>query len=142
MKKEGQMDDPKGLEKLFKKENSFGHEENDRASHDYEGQLAIDVFQTPQALIVEAPIAGVKKEDINISVTDDVLTIEGHRKREYNLKDDDFLVQECYWGAFSRSYILPVPVDPDRARATISNGILRIILPKQEKAKAKIIRVE
>ena len=133
------MNEPKGLSRIFRKENSF---EEENVPQSYEGQLAIDVYQTPEAIIVEAPIAGVKPEDLNITITDDVLTIEGERKRESLFKEEEFLVQECYWGSFSRSYILPVPVDPDRARASIKNGLLRIILPKQEKAKTKVIRVE
>ncbi|MCD6194778.1 Hsp20/alpha crystallin family protein [bacterium] len=132
------MNDPKGLSRIFKKDNSL----EELPSQDYEGQLAIDVYQTPEAVVVEAPIAGVKPEDLNITVTDDVLTIEGERKREINFKNEEFLVQECYWGSFSRSYILPVPVDSDRARASIKNGILRVILPKQDKAKTKVIRIE
>jgi len=134
------MNEPKGLGQIFKRDNSF--ELTEAVPQDYDGQLAIDVFQTPEALIIEAPIAGVKKEDLSISVTDDVLSIEGQRRRELNLKDAEFLVQECYWGSFSRSYILPVQVDPDRARASIANGILRIILPKQERSKTRTIRVE
>ena len=131
------MADPKGLSRIFRKEEAF-----ENAPQEYEGQLAIDVYQTPEAIIVEAPIAGVKPEDLNITVTDDVLTIEGERKREMNFKDEEFLVQECYWGRFSRSYILPVPVDADRARASIKNGVLRVILPKQQKAQTKVIRIE
>lgn len=132
------MNDPKGLSRIFKKDNSL----EEMPSGDYEGQLAIDAYQTPEAIIVEAPIAGVKPEDLNITITDDVLTIEGERKREASFKNEEFLVQECYWGSFSRSYILPVPIDSDRARASIKNGILRVILPKQDKAKTKVIRIE
>jgi len=135
------MNEPKGLSRIFKKDNSFGDQE-DALPSDYEGQLAIDVYQTPEAIVIEAPIAGVRPENLNISITDDVLSIEGERKKEINFKTEETLVQECYWGSFSRSYILPVPVDPDRARAAIKNGILRIILPKQEKSKTKIIRVD
>ncbi len=132
------MDNTKGLGRIFRKDNPL----EEVPAQDYEGQLAIDVYQTPEAIVVEAPIAGVKPEDLNITITDDVLTIEGERKREIAFKEEEFLVQECYWGAFSRSYILPVPVDADRARASIKNGILRIILPKQDKAKTKVIRIE
>jgi len=135
------MNKDKGLSHIFNKNNNFDDVANAQPT-DYEGQLAVDVYQTQEAIIVEAPLAGVKPEDLNISITDDILTLEGTRKREFNLRDEDFLVQECYWGSFSRSYILPVPVDPERARATIKNGILRIILSKQEKSKTRQIRVE
>jgi HSP20 family protein len=135
------MNRDKGLTHIFSKDNSFEQVQSTQPA-DYEGQLAIDVYQTPEAVIVEAPLAGVKPEDLNIQITDDILTVEGQRKREFNLRDEEFLVQECYWGSFSRSYILPVPVDPDRARASIKNGILRVILSKQEKSKTRNIKVE
>lgn len=135
------MNRDKGLTQIFSKDNNFDQVQS-KEPQDYEGQLAIDVYQTPEAIIVEAPLAGVKPEDLNISITDDILTVEGQRKREFNLRDEEFLVQECYWGSFSRSYILPVPVDPDRARASIKNGILRVILSKQEKSKTRNIKVE
>jgi len=135
------MSRDKGLTHIFNKDNNFDQVQS-KEPQDYEGQLAIDVYQTPEAVIVEAPLAGVKPEDLSISITDDILTVEGQRKREFNLREEEFLVQECYWGSFSRSYILPIPVDPDRTRASIKNGILRVILSKQEKSKTRQIRVD
>ncbi len=95
-----------------------------------EGQLAIDVYERGAHLIVEAPIAGVSSNDIDIHVTNESLTIRGKRHREHTVREKDYIFQECYWGRFTRSLILPEEVDADRAEATIKNGILRITMPK------------
>lgn len=109
---------------------------------EYEGQLAIDAFQTPDAVVVKAPIAGVKPDDLEISITDEVVTIRGERKEEKAVERDSFFTQECYWGSFSRSYVLPVAVDSEQANANLKDGILTITIPKQEKSKTKVIKVD
>lgn len=108
---------------------------------EYEGQLAIDAFQTNDSVVVKAPIAGVKPQDLEISVTDEVLSVRGHRKQESQEDQDSYFVQECYWGSFSRSFVLPVPVDADKAQANLKDGILTVVIPKQEKSKTKIIKI-
>jgi HSP20 family protein len=108
---------------------------------EYEGQLAIDAFQTNDAVVVKAPIAGVKPQDLEISVTDEVLHVRGHRKQESQEDQDSYFVQECYWGSFSRSFVLPVPVDADKAQANLKDGILTVVIPKQEKSKTKVIKI-
>lgn len=103
--------------------------------------MAIDTYQTEDDVIVKAPIAGVSPEDLEIAITDEVVTIKGARKREETVNFENYFTQECYWGSFSRSYLLPVAVDSEQARATINNGILTITIPKLEKAKTRIIKV-
>jgi len=92
-------------------------EEKERSSSDGEpeGQLTIDVYQTPSEIVVESAIAGVKPEDIDVNATSDSISIKGSRHREKEVKDDDYFYQECYWGRFSRSIILPQEVDPENA---------------------------
>ncbi len=107
-----------------------------------EGQLAVDVYQTDDNVILKAPIAGVRPEDLEISMTDEVVNIKGERKEESEVKRENYLCQECYWGGFSRSYVLPVPVVGDKGQASLKNGILTITIPKQEKTKAKTIEVK
>lgn len=107
-----------------------------------EGQLAVDVYQNDDSVIVKAPIAGVRPEDLEISITDEVVNIKGERKEESEVKRENYLCQECYWGGFSRSYVLPVPVIGDKAQASLKNGILTITIPKQEKTKVKTIEVK
>lgn len=108
---------------------------------EYEGQLAIDAFQTNDAVVVKAPIAGVKPQDLEISVTDEVLHVRGHRRQESQEDKDSYFVQECYWGSFSRSFVLPVPVDADKAQANLKDGILTVVIPKQERSKTKVIKI-
>jgi len=105
-----------------------------------EGQLAIDVYQTESELVIQAAIAGVKPEELDISIERDVLTIKGNRQKPYE-ESGDYFTQECYWGPFSREVILPVEVDPDRAEATMKNGILTIRIPKLLREKRRSIRV-
>jgi HSP20 family protein len=107
---------------------------------DYSGQLAVDVIETSESIIIRAAIAGVQAEDIDITVNNDLLTIKGIRKVE-DEHDGAYLYQECYWGGFSRSIILPVEVRSDEVQATMRNGILRVILPKAEQKEVQPIRV-
>jgi len=106
-----------------------------------EGQLTIDVYQTPSDVVIKSTVAGVKPEDIDISFTNDMITIRGRRRKDEVISTEDYYYQELYWGAFSRSVILPVEVDVDKARADIKNGILTVRLPKSEKIKTKKIKV-
>ncbi|MDD2646545.1 MAG: Hsp20/alpha crystallin family protein [Patescibacteria group bacterium] len=98
------------------------------------GQLSVDLYDGGDSLIVESTIAGVKPEDIDISVEPDLITIRGSRKRDKQINKKNYFYQECFWGGFSRTMVLPTPVKPDGVRANIKNGILTVILPKaQEK---------
>ncbi len=107
-----------------------------------EGQLSIDVYQTPDTLVVKSTIAGVKPEDIDISINNDMLTIRGRREATDNIKDGDYLYRECYWGSFSRSIILPVEVEADKIEAFLENGVLTVIMPKARSAKQFSIKVK
>jgi len=107
-----------------------------------EGQLTIDVYQTPNEIVIKSTIAGVSPEDIDISITNDMITIKGRRQKDEEVKEEDYYYQECYWGPFSRSVILPVDVEVDRADASMKNGILTIRLPKVEKVKTKKITIK
>jgi HSP20 family protein len=107
-----------------------------------EGQLTIDVYQTPSEIVIKSTIAGVKPENIDISMTNDMITIKGTRQKDEEVREEDYYYQECYWGAFSRSIILPVDVEVDQADASMKNGILTIRLPKIEKVKTKKIQIK
>jgi len=106
-----------------------------------EGQLTIDVFQTEDDVVIQSTIAGVSDKDLDISVTNDMVTIKGTRLPEEKVRSTDYYYQELYWGAFSRSIILPVDVDADSAKASMKNGILTIRLPKLDKIKTKKIKI-
>lgn len=107
-----------------------------------EGQLTIDVYQTPNEVVIKSTIAGVKPEDIDITMANDMITIKGKRKKDDEVKEEDYYYQECYWGPFSRSVILPIDVEVDNADASMKNGILTIRLPKIEKIKTKKIKIK
>jgi HSP20 family protein len=116
--------------------------ENERwADGEPEGQLTVDVYQTPSEIVVESAIAGVKPDDIDINVTADSVSIKGSRNREKEVSDEDYLYQECYWGRFARSIILPQEVDPENADVVFKNGILTIRLPKVNKKKTTRLKV-
>lgn len=106
-----------------------------------EGQLTVDVYQTPTDIVVESAIAGVRPEDIDINVTPDSIAIRGERRREKQAEGEDYLYQECYWGRFARSIILPQEVDPENADVTFKNGILTVRLPKVNKKRSRKLRV-
>ncbi len=128
-------------EEEFKPEIAKSGESLSEIFDEAEGELAIDVYQTPSAFIVESTIAGVKPEDIDISLTPESITIKGSRVKEERIKTEDYIHQECFWGKFSRSVILPQEIDTDRTQASIKNGVLKITLPKVNKAKSKKIKV-
>ncbi len=107
-----------------------------------EGKLTIDVYQTPAEIVVESAIAGVNPEDIDIDVSSDSVTIKGERKHEEKIDEEDYFYQECYWGRFSRSVILPEEVDPDSATVNFKNGVLTVRLPKIGKKKTKKLKVK
>ena len=106
-----------------------------------EGQLSIDVYQTPEFLVVKSTIAGVKSEEIDISINNDMLTIRGRREMDETVKDQDYLYRECYWGSFSRSIILPIEIKADKIEAFLENGVLTVLLPKAKTSKHISIKV-
>jgi HSP20 family protein len=109
---------------------------------DSEGQLTVDVYQTPTDIIIKSIVGGAKPEDIDVEIANDMITIKGKRENFDEIKTEDYYYQECFWGAFSRSIILPVDVEADKIKATIKDGILKIVLPKAEQIKTKKIRVK
>ncbi len=106
-----------------------------------EGQLTIDVYQTSDEMVIKSTIAGVKNEDLDITITADMVTIQGVRKKDDTVSPEDYYYQELYWGAFSRSVILPQEVDTEGAKAALKDGILTIRLPKFERGRTKKLRI-
>lgn len=106
-----------------------------------EGQLTIDVYQTDNDIVIKSTIAGVKPEDLDVSINNDMLTIRGERRNDEQVSEEDYYYQECYWGSFSRSVILPIDVIPDKIEASMKNGILTVRMPKAEANKSKKIQV-
>jgi len=111
------------------------------APEETEGQLSIDVYQDEDNVYVLAPVAGVKISDVNISITDEVITIRGDRKPNHGVPGEHHFTQECYWGPFSRSYVLPIAVESGNAKATLKDGLLTIVIPKDSKVTTKTIKI-
>jgi HSP20 family molecular chaperone IbpA len=106
-----------------------------------DGELTVDVYQNGEMIIIKAMIAGVKPEDLDISITRDMVTIHGKREEERSAKEDDYFVKELYWGSFSRSITLPEEIDVDEAEAIEKHGLLILKLPKLDKKKQSKLKV-
>ncbi len=102
-----------------------------------EGHLTLDVFRSGNDIVVQSTIAGTSPDNIDISITKDMVTIRGSRHSEEKIKTSDYYHKELYWGSFSRSVILPFDIDPDQAKASMKNGILTIRLPRLDKVSPK-----
>ena len=108
---------------------------------DAEGELAVDVYQTEDEIVIQSAIAGVEPEDLDITVERDTVTIRGERGNGMTEHTKNYFHQECYWGMFSRQIILPEEVSPGGAEASMKNGILTLRLPKTERQKVKKVQV-
>lgn len=106
-----------------------------------DGQLAVDVYETAKEIVVKAPIAGVSGDDIDITVTDEMVIIRGERKEVKEVDLGSYHAQECYWGSFSRTLNLPKKGMADEAQADFSKGILTIRIPKAETNKLRKLKV-
>lgn len=95
-----------------------------------EGQLAVDCIETPREIIIRSAIAGVEESDLEIHVTEDLVTIRGERQLDPTPAQSTVHYSECFWGPFSRSIVLPCRVKTDEADAVLKNGILQITIPK------------
>ncbi|HEC30542.1 MAG TPA: Hsp20/alpha crystallin family protein [Candidatus Yonathbacteria bacterium] len=106
-----------------------------------DGQLTIDVHQTNDDIIVQTMVAGVRPEDLDVTITRDVVTIKGTRKKTNTVSEEDYFYKELYWGTFSRIVSLPQEIDPEESEATEKNGLLTLRLPKIDKEKKRNIKV-
>src|SRR3989344_5965428 len=106
------------------------------------GQLGVDVYQTPENIFIKAMVAGVKPEDLDVSITRDMVTIKGKREEARTVSEDDYFVKELYWGEFSRTILLPAEVEAENAEAFEKHGLLIIRLPKINKDKQTKLRVK
>lgn len=132
------MDEPD-----IEKEEGYSDEDTgESGKEEQEGQLTVDVFQDDTNVVIQSTIAGVSPDDLDVSITNDMITIRGERRRSYDIDSEDYFYQECYWGTFSRSIILPVEIDADRAEAKIKNGILTIRIPKANAAMTRKLKVK
>jgi len=105
------------------------------------GQLAVDVYETKEKLVVKARTAGVNKSDLDVSIADNTLSVRGTLSAGAEEGVENYFVQECYWGEFSRSIALPVPVKEDEIEAVLKDGVLTISFTKMKQDTVKKIQV-
>jgi len=128
------------MDRLF--EDSFVRPSHALAALGEAAAPTLDVYQTPNELVVKAALPGLKPEDVSIDITGETLTIKGESKVEEEIKKEDYLYQESRYGAFSRSVVLPSGLKPDKAEATMEDGVLTLTIPKAEEVKPKAIKVK
>ncbi|MDE1975349.1 MAG: Hsp20/alpha crystallin family protein [Patescibacteria group bacterium] len=109
---------------------------------DKEAELTVDVYQTSDMIVVKSMIAGVRPEDLDVSITRDSVTVRGRREEERVSGDDDYLMRELYWGSFSRTVSLPEEIDVDEAEAVEKHGLLILKLPKLDKKRQSKLKVK
>ena len=107
-----------------------------------EGQLSVDVYQIANDIYIETMVAGVRPEDLQITITRDMITVRGKREQARNINDEDFFSRELYWGSFSRTISLPNEIEIEDAEAMEKHGLLIIKLPKVNKDKQAQLRVK
>jgi len=107
-----------------------------------EGELAIDVYETENDIVVQSTIGGIKPENLDISIENDMVTIRGNREHLVEKEGKNYIYQECYWGSFARKIILPEEVDETKIKATTKNGILTLVMPKLHKRKKKKVAIK
>lgn len=112
------------------------------AEDDFPGQLAVDVYETDEQLVVKARTAGVNKEDLDVSISDGILTISGTLSSGDDTDATNWHIQECYWGEFSRTLALPVPVREDEVAAVLRDGVLSVTFAKVKQEQAKKIAIQ
>jgi len=105
------------------------------------GQLAVDVYETKEKLIVKGRVAGVNKNDLDVSIADNTLTIKGTLSAGSEENVENYFLQECYWGEFSRSIVLPVPVKEEEIEAVLKDGVLTVSFAKVKQDTVKKIEV-
>ena len=128
---------PKGKEAI---EEKTGVNWAEQAKED--AQLAIDAYQTSGEIIVTAMIAGVKPEDLDVSITREMVVIKGKREEPNSSDKESYICRELYWGSFSRTIVLPVEVESDLSEAVEKHGLLIIRMPKINKDKSKTLKIK
>lgn len=122
--------------KRDKKDNNWIEEENEEA------ELAVDVYQTGMEIIVQTMVAGVKPEDLELSIARDMITVHGKREEHRNIDEENYFTKELYWGKFSRTISLPQEIEPEEVEATEKHGLVTIRLKKVDKDKTNNVKVK
>ena len=103
---------------------------------------AVDIFETADSIVLKAELPGVSRENIDIQVRDNAMTLKGERRFEREVKDENYLRIERSYGAFQRGFNLPAMIQQDKIKAVFKDGVLEVTLPKAEEAKPKQVKIE
>ncbi len=106
------------------------------------GQLSLDIYYTEKEIVILAPIAGVSKENITLTLTEDVLVIKGTRELMETVPEENYYTKECFWGDFARSIVLPLEADSKNITASFEKNVLEIRIPKTEREQTKVIKIK
>lgn len=143
-------------DEVLDEEHNFGDEDGPEEETEYEeesewhgqeepeqqeGELPVDMYQTGDAIVIRALVAGVSPDDLDIAITRDMVTIKGLREEIQEAADDDYYHRELFWGSFSRTLLLPEEVLIDEAEAQEKHGLLEIKLPKVDKDRSTRLKV-
>jgi len=129
-------------DELSQRESDLEKKSEDWSDEDGDiGQLTVDVHQTPTDIIIKAMVAGVKPDDLDVSISRDMVTIKGSRGESREIADEDYFVKELYWGSFSRTILLPAEIQADEADASEKHGLLTIKLPKIDKGRQTKLKI-
>ena len=131
-----------GEEEIVKTTSKSGHGNVWTPEEADEGQLTVDVYQNGNEIVLQTMVAGVAPENLNISITRDMVTIKGRRDAPSNITNENYFNKELYWGSFSRTVLLPQEIEPEEAEATQRHGLLTLRLPKVDKEKVREIKVK
>lgn len=116
--------------------------ETEQETAEEEGELTVDIYDRGDSIVIQSTVAGVKPEDLDISITNDSVTLKGRREQHEEVEDKNYYYKELFWGAFSRSVILPEEIDEDLAEATLKHGLLTIKLPKKRRGVVQKLKVK
>lgn len=146
---EDEFDEPEELYETEEVEPPRTHEADRRhvrnellENEEEEGQLTVDVYQTSDDIVIKSIVAGVVPNDLDISITRDMVTIRGRREEEREVDDENYFQRELYWGSFSRTILLPAEIEVEEAEAQEKHGLLTIRLPKIDKEKQTKLKVK
>jgi HSP20 family protein len=114
----------------------------EEVAEEEEGELTVDVYQTANDIVIKTITAGVKPDDLDISISRDMVTIRGHREEAHEVSEEDYFSKELYWGSFSRTILLPQEVDVEGAEAIEKHGLLTLKLSKLDKHRETKLKVK
>ncbi len=128
--------------KSFRDKNDELLEAMEEDEEEKDGQLTVDVYQTAEMIVIKTMVAGVRPEDLDISITREMVVIKGKREEERSIREDDYFIRELYWGTFSRTIMLPQEVEVEDCDAVEKHGLLIIKLPKIDKGRQTRLKVK